>query len=705
MMKMMLFVLLMLAGVATMAIAQSGAVPLTITDRDMHDMTLRLLPDGEYEIRTTGGDPYAFTGKLPAVFDAKRHHVLAFEFFSTTGTDHFQVFVLPPLSEDRSMRVAGLANSEGWSAYALDLQSLFEKSGGKAESLRLDFGGFAGKTIRLRGLRLREQTAQEAQLAARREALREEERLRDVRLRTYLHHAYPCRVTNVAVTGQQIVVTGEVAGQPTDFCLVEAPLYADITEIKQFPTIIELHPDAGGRFAVTLNRQRKTGAITFDRLLSRWAVAKRQGDTFTLLSHARYPDRVQALFDLPEEKPRNKKGIGGFGADRPISDVADLGLSAATVNIVLNSLFATTPGPNRSAFPYGGRTWYAEDRNIASLDRTLQATAQHHLVVSAIILLGQGGNAPPDSFSHRIAHPDADPSGIFVMPNVSSEDGLTAYAAALDYLAHRYSRPDTKYGRIHHWILHNEVNAGWIWTNAGEKTPLLYTDLYQRSMRVAHLIARQYDSHSKAFISLEHHWNIRPTHIYAGREILDLLLDFSAAEGDFDWAIAYHPYPQNLFDPRVWADTEAVFTFDTPKITYKNLEVLDAWVRQPRARFLGKTLRTVHLAEQGLNSMDYTEKSLRDQAAGMAYAWNKYKDLTTIEVFDYHNWVDNRGEGGLRIGLRRFPDDKDEPLGKKPIWYVYQALGTAREAEVTAFAKPIIGIKDWSEVRHHGAIK
>ena len=64
-----------------------------------------------------------------------------------------------------------------------------------------------------------------------------------------------------------------------------------------------------------------------------------------------------------------------------------------------------------------------------------------------------------------------------------------------------------------------------------------------------------------------------------------MLLDFSAAEGDFDWAIAYHPYPQNLFDPRVWADTEATFTFDTPKITYKNLEVLDAWVRQPRARF------------------------------------------------------------------------------------------------------------------------
>lgn len=706
-----LFVLLMLMGVTAMALAQEGGtVPLKITGRDMHEMTLRALPGGEYEIHTTGGDPYAFTEKMPAAFDAKRNHVLAFEFFSTTGTDHFQVFVLPPLSEDRSIKAAGLANSEGWSAYALDLQPIFAKAGGRVEGLRLDFGGFAGKTIRLRSLRMREQTPQEAHLAAGRETLREEERLRDVRLRTYLHHDYPCRVTNVLVNAQYVVISGELAGMRTlDLSLVEAPLSADITEIKRFATVLPLHADSKGHFTVTVDRQRpsssSSGDATFDRLLARWAVAKRTGDTFELLSHARYPDSVQALYDLPEEKPRSKKGIGGFTTGWPISDVTDLGLSAATVNIVLNSLFATTPGPGRSEFRYAGRTWYTEDQNIAGLDRTLQATAQHRLVVSAIILLGQGGNAPPESFSHRVAHPDADPSGIFVMPNVSSEEGLSAYAAALDYLAQRYSRPDAKYGRIHHWIMHNEVNAGWVWTNAGDKTPLLYTDLYHRSMRVAQLIARQYNSHSKAFISLEHHWNMRPTHIYAGREILDLLLDFSAAEGDFDWAIAFHPYPQNLFDPRVWADNEATFTFDTPKITYKNLEVLDAWVRQPRARFLGKTLRTVHLTEQGLNSMDYTAKSLTDQAAGMAYAWNKYKYLASIEVFDYHNWVDNRGEGGLRIGLRRFPDDKEEPLGRKPIWFVYQALGTPQEAAVTAFAKPIVGIADWSEVRYHGAIK
>lgn len=706
MIKTTLFIFWLLASATAIAHAQVGGIPLRLTAQDLHDATFQALPGGEYEIRTTGGDPYLFTEKLPAGGDVRRNHVLAFEFFSTTGTDHFQVFVMPPLSEDRSLKVAGLANSEGWSAYALDLQPILEKLGGKVNGLRLDFGGFSGKTIRLRNLHLRPETPQEAQLAARRQQLQQEERRHDARLRAYLQRTYPCEITEVAVDAQHVTVSGRLHGErAAGLALVEAPLYADITETATFPTVLPMQANRDGIFRLEIDRQRPTSGGFFDRLLSRWAVARRTGDTFTLLSPAHYANRITPLHALPEERPHNKKGIGGFTLGRPISDLTDLGLSAATVNIVLNSLFATTPGPGRSAFQYAGRTWYAEDRNIADLDRTLQATAQHHLVVSAIILLGQGGNAPTDSFSHRIAHPDADPSGIFVMPNVVSEDGLVTYAAAMDYLAQRYSRPDGKYGRIHHWIMHNEVNAGWVWTNAGDKTPLRYTDLYHRSMRVAQLIARQYDAHSKAFISLEHHWNIRPTHIYAGREVLEDLLDLSRAEGDFDWGIAFHPYPQNLFDPRVWADNEVTFTFDTPKITFKNLEVLDAWVKQPRARFQGKTLRTVHLTEQGLNSRDYSEKSLTDQAAGMAYAWNKYKDLDTIEVFDYHNWVDNRGEGGLRIGLRRFPDDREDPLGKKPIWYVYQAIGTPKEADATEFAKKVIGIKDWSEVRYHGKIQ
>ena len=61
--------------------------------------------------------------------------------------------------------------------------------------------------------------------------------------------------------------------------------------------------------------------------------------------------------------------------------------------------------------------------------------------------------------------------------------------------------------------------------------------------------------------------------------------------------------------------------------------------------------------------------------------------------------------GGLRIGLRRFPDDEENPLGRKPIWSVYQSLGTAAEEAATAFALPLIGVTRWREIRCPGRIE
>jgi hypothetical protein len=146
--------------------------------------------------------------------------------------------------------------------------------------------------------------------------------------------------------------------------------------------------------------------------------------------------------------------------------------------------------------------------------------------------------------------------------------------------------------------------------------------------------------------------------------MLDLLAEFSRNEGDCPWALAYHPYPENLRNPRTWEDKASKFSFDTKKITPKNIEGLDAYMHTNPMLFLGK-VRPVHLSENGFNSKDYSSKSLEDQAAGMAMVWEKIQLLPSIEAWQYHNWIDNRNEGGLRIGLRRFPDEPGDLLGEK----------------------------------------
>ncbi len=700
-------VLIVLAGSSMLAAlpGQAESVPLELSSAQSHDLTLSYPEPGVAEIVTTGDDPYLFTAEIGPGLDPKRHHVLAFEYFSSTGTDSMQVFVGPPITELHSVPAPGLSRSEGFSKFSVDLAPAFEGMTAAPSLLRIDFGRGAGKRIRIRGLVLRGLTAQEAKLAGRREAVRAADRRLEVGLRRYLGERFFATVTRVKVEADKVRIDGTTGRDREPLFLAEAPLHAVATDVGAYTVVGAVKPDAKGVFHSSAPRWVESGGGSADRLLSRWALLKKVRGKYRLASHARYADDVAAKGTLPEEKPRTRKGVGALGQGRPLSDLADLDISAVTVNIMVSSLLWTTDGPGREPFKYGGRTWFADMGYVRSLDFAMTEAAKRHIVVSAILLVHQASSTADPAMGALLAHPDADPAGIYVMPNLTSAEGVQAYAAALEYLVQRYCRPDGAHGRIHHWILHNEVNAGWIWTNAGEKTELTYLDLYHRSMRAIYLIARQYDSHSKAFISLEHHWTLKPErNRYAGKDLLEDLVRHSRAEGDFDWAMAFHPYPQDLFNPRVWEDTEVDFTFQTPKVTFNNVEVLDAWVRMPVNFYKGKP-RVIHLSEQGLNSPDYSEKSLAEQAAGMAYAWNKMKPLSTIEMFHYHNWQDNRGEGGLRIGLRRFPDDKDDPGGRKPIWYLFQALGTAREAEATEASKALIGLADWSEVRHTGAIK
>jgi len=135
-------------------------------------------------------------------------------------------------------------------------------------------------------------------------------------------------------------------------------------------------------------------------------------------------------------------------------------------------------------------------------------------------------------------------------------------------------------------------------------------------------------------------------------------------------------------------------------VTFKNLEVIDHWVRQPENSYRGTIKRTLWLSENGTNSRSYEEKDLQEQAAGFAYAWKKLTALDGIDAIQWHNWIDNRSEFGLKIGLRKFPDDAADPGGRKPVWYAYQAAGTEEEENVFEPYKTMIGITDWSEIMH-----
>lgn len=140
----------------------------------------------------------------------------------------------------------------------------------------------------------------------------------------------------------------------------------------------------------------------------------------------------------------------------------------------------------------------------------------------------------------------------------------------------------------------------------------------------------------------------------------------------------------------------------TPDITFKNLEVLDAWIHRRENLYKGSMLRKAWLSEAGVASgMEYNAVNFKNQAASTAYAWKKLNRLEGIEGLQWHNWFDNRAEGDLRIGLRKY-NDKIYMAEPKPVFYTYKNCGTDNEDEY--FKKKgylkIIGISNWDSIFH-----
>lgn len=496
-------------------------------------------------------------------------------------------------------------------------------------------------------------------------------------IKDYLAKDYPSKVTNVQVTSDKVIIKGNCGGSGI-YLLAEITPWQDVTELEKYPYTQDL---SGGGFTVTVDRivPNREG-IRYDKVFSKWAVVKVDGDRQTLDSHARYADDVVPK-KSPEAVPlRNKKGFGAGDIDLYFSDCKEMNVGSITMNVVLNDYIKG----EGSGYSYGGQN-YSLGAFKDYVDRVTRRAGEMDLVVSAIILCQ----------TNSIFKDPENKGGNYTMPNLTTAKAFNLYAAALEHMASTHCTPGN---RISHWIMHNEVDFANEWTNMGDQPMMRYLDRYIKSMRICYNIARQYDQNASVLGSYTHCW-AKADGSFAPKMMLEKTVEYSSAEGDFRWGVAYHPYPQNLTKPSFWIDdTQATYSLNSKYVTFKNLEVIDAWIRQKENFYKGKTKRVLFLSEQGTNSPSYSESDLTLQAAGGAWAWKKVSKLDGIDAIQWHNWADNKAEGGLRIGLRTFAEGSVSNLTPKPVWYVWKAAGTAEEDSVFDQYKTTLGISDWDSI-------
>ena len=695
----------------------AACVPLRLNTASLYDMTASET-SGQWHLSTTGGsDPWICTEALSAALPP-RARVLSFE-YKASRTVRGMVAYFSPFSGDRNCSLPDLKESpDEWCTYSVALDDDINrlKWGAAGDVLRLDFGGNLAADIEIRNICLRtlsdDDRARIAEAAEQAAAITE----LDSRLAKYFHTTYSSEITLVEATDSRIRIKGTAPSDGGKYAIAEVAPYEDALLLKSFHKCVG---SIKGEFSTTLPRITTLDGFTYDRLLSKFVIVRTDGTAGEqMVSACRYVDadcidqsKAAGSVDLPDDIKKGGEAVVG-----KVYDAVEMGMKVTLVGIPVTAVMwsskekATAVGDEVIEHKYLGRNYYFSRGYFEDiLDKHLLALQNAGIGVFTVITIrpeSPSVQASYYNYDHDLGmlmqHPGYSGQGTFAMVNLSTPESVNYYAAALDFLASRYS--DGTHGRIHRYVVHNEIDDPLNWNDCGILPQNVYMDQFVKSARMAHNIIRQYNSYAQILVPVTQQWTFTTTSpsrgmLFAVRDLFGLMNSFSAAEGDFHWGVGYHSYPQN-FQSRTWEDKLATWSMNTDLLTFKNLEVLDRWAKMPENMYKGTDVRNIWLTENGSSTPTYSDTELREQAACAAYALKKVRNLSAIQTLIWHASTDNDVEGNLNLGLHYRENYTPDPWGRKPAWYVFRAFGTADENAVLDPYKSVVGISDWSEIMH-----
>ena len=529
------------------------------------------------------------------------------------------------------------------------------------------------------------------------------------------------RLQSIHAAAQTITLSGPIVSQsmpdPIELVVYEFQPFEDQAPLAREREIAALplaSVSRDGQFAVGIPRfdEGQQGGKR-DRLYSRFRAALRApGAEPVILDGIAFVNQLGgepgAGISAWESEYPTSRTIKGLQVHM-LDDAVALGVGHAALNLNLPTILRPAATPTTITYRMDGRDYFFDGAYLAGFDRRVKELSDHGIIVNLILLNSMKWDSVeihPD-LRGILPHPAYHPEGLISAFNVTTAEALDYYKAFVEFTAWRYMQPGAPYGRACGLIIGNEVDSQWIWGNAGEMDVRQYVREYAMALRTAFYAARKQWSEARVYVSLDHLWTIpfgepdrqeQPGRYYRGHDIIEHLNAIYQSEGNFDWSLAYHPYPEDLRHPDFWNDKTALPSFDSPRITFKNIEILPRYFSQPHLLYNGR-LRHIILSEQGFNS-DESEESERLQAAAYAYAYWRIERTPGIESFILHAHVDHRDEFGLSLGIWR--RDKSSPLpnapgSPKPIYEVFKGIDGPQREDILAQARAVVGEENWKD--------
>ncbi len=495
-------------------------------------------------------------------------------------------------------------------------------------------------------------------------------------------------IKDAKISGGNVVVTASAPNLPDSdngiFYLYAEKTYQDTpvgTPVAQAPI------GASATFSFSLGYGTQQC-----HLYEKFQVAVIQGGVVVPLCAARYISNPEVLAGVSVKKVNNgKKGLilDGAKIGNGNTEVLALGVQQGAYNINLEDVIG---GNKAVAYAYNGKTYFFDSSYLSQYDHCVRTTTSQGIGLTMVLL-----NPYSKGEEHMIspyARKGIAKSHPYYMMNTSEDSGLEELEAVVSFLAGRYNGKNGV-GQIDNWVIGNEINARDAWNYVQNMDIATYARLYADSLRVCFTAIRSQNANATVALSLDNEWmTISGGANYTGRETLEYVNAYILTQGNFDWALAYHPYNWPMTWTSFWTpkspQTAAMIqhTIDTPVISMENIEQLTDYMGLAHMRNAKGQIRDILLTEIGYSSTQGEDA----QAAATVYAYyrtvtNQYLDMI---IFNRQTDFPLEVKNGLSVGLT---NANGTP---KKAFTVYQGMNGAEAATYKNWAAAYLGITDWN---------
>ena len=396
-------------------------------------------------------------------------------------------------------------------------------------------------------------------------------------------------------------------------------------------------------------------------------------------------DASNAQITTPTQTKKGGANTHGMTTVKTPDIINDLDAKWTNVTVDLGSLLIKNENidgspvdqsiyDNTTTFTYEGVDYHFNNKRLNKYDEIIKKYTSYGINVQVILLCYRAGGdwkTYPQALSY-VGEEGFPPttfwSGESIGYNTSTQLGEKYFLATMEFFGQRYSQ-SAENGLVYNYVVGNEIDWGFAWQHiaswhydeAGQvvyETLTLdtYMEEISRSMRLANLALKKYNSNITISISFTNLWAKASAETdgfteydygydsYAPKNQLDWLCVHEKARGDYDWGIVLHPYGADAFDSsdvlndELEAVKERNYTSPDYKtsehITISNIEIIETYLENNIARCNGQ-LRGVRLTEFSVSAAGDSQQEQNEQAGYLAWSFYRCALLPCIRSFEY----------------------------------------------------------------------